>query len=128
MVFTDGIHLIAEDVVELHSFAKSIGLKYCWYHAGARHPHYDLYSGKNAKNRADAQRRAMTMGAVLVPTRTLIKISRRCYFLPETNEEVEDFERRNKWYLEQPLSEATKKLLDKMGKEIIDKISKRKKC
>jgi len=125
MVFTDGIHLIAEDVAELHNFAKSIGLKPCWYHGSSRHPHYDLYSGKIAKNRTDMQRRAMVFGAILVPTRTLIKISRRCYFLPETDEEVEEFERRNKWELSQPMSEKDKEMLDKMGKEIINKLYKK---
>lgn len=120
MVFTDGIHLIAESVAELHLFANDIGLNKCWFHRGARHPHYDLMKHKD--NRWLMLTRALNSGAIKVSTRELIKISRRCYFLPETEEEVKEFEERNKWELSQPLSEETQKRLDEMGENIINRI------
>ena len=67
MVYTDGIHLIADTVEELHTFSASIGLKRCWYSnkRGKHHPHYDLW-GKYLKKSLDN-------GAKLLTTRDLIK-------------------------------------------------------
>mgnify|MGYP000744649331 CR=1 FL=1 len=47
MVYTDGIHLVADSLNELHSFAEEIGLKR-HYFEGVRkgHPHYDLLGNK----------------------------------------------------------------------------------
>lgn len=125
MVFTDGIHLIAEDVAELHRFARSIGLKACWFHSGSRHPHYDLLSGKSPERRRMILERAVEMGAIVVTTRMLVKISRRCYFFPETEEEIEEFERRNKWALSQMPTPEDEERMDRMWREIISRISKK---
>lgn len=36
-------HLVStENEIELHDFAKKIGLKVDWYQRHGRHPHYDL--------------------------------------------------------------------------------------
>jgi hypothetical protein len=35
-------HLTATTVEELHAFAKEAGINRCWFHRGARFPHYDI--------------------------------------------------------------------------------------
>lgn len=44
MVYTDGIHLVADSVEELHAFAAAVGIKRCWFEnrRGKHHPHYDI--------------------------------------------------------------------------------------
>lgn len=43
MIFTDGIHLISDTSLdELHAYAKSVGIKRCWYHSKSAWPHYDI--------------------------------------------------------------------------------------
>ena len=62
-------HLTADTPQELHAFAASIGLKRCWYHSGARHPHYDV---------TDVQRdQAIVSGAIPVGRREIVAIARR---------------------------------------------------
>jgi hypothetical protein len=41
VVYTDKIHLMADSLEELHIFAKSLGLKRCWFQ-NHKYPHYDL--------------------------------------------------------------------------------------
>jgi hypothetical protein len=51
MIYTDMIHLIADDLNELHEFAKNIGLHRNYFHGVRKgHPHYDLTS-KHIKNK-----------------------------------------------------------------------------
>ncbi len=42
MIYTDGVHLVGNDLRELHLFAKSVGLKLSWFQKHLRHPHYDI--------------------------------------------------------------------------------------
>jgi hypothetical protein len=72
MIFTDGIHLVATDNRELHDFAAQIGLKRCWYRSHPVHPHYDLYS-VDGRNRSDAFKRALLLGAKKVSSRDIVK-------------------------------------------------------
>lgn len=51
---------------ELHEFAKKIGLKREWFQDNPKHPHYDLTTNR-------AKFRAIGNGAVLVPSRDLVK-------------------------------------------------------
>lgn len=45
MIYTDGIHLVADRLQELHGFAGIIGLKRCYFEGvKKRHPHYDLWT------------------------------------------------------------------------------------
>lgn len=45
MIYTDGIHLTATTVKELHEFCESVGIKRCWFEGTRKgHPHYDLNS------------------------------------------------------------------------------------
>ena len=43
MVYFDGVHLLADTLDELHSAAKSLGLKPSWFQGEASHPHYDCF-------------------------------------------------------------------------------------
>jgi hypothetical protein len=43
MIYTDGVHMVADSLAELHAFASSIGLKRIYFHGVRKgHPHYDL--------------------------------------------------------------------------------------
>ena len=71
MVYTDGVHLMADDLRELHRFAKSIGLKRSWFQDHPRHPHYDLTSPNKLE-------RAILHGAkFLEPKKLLEKIGEK---------------------------------------------------
>lgn len=35
-------HLAADEIDELHEFAKTISLKRCWFHNRPKFPHYDV--------------------------------------------------------------------------------------
>ena len=48
MVYTDGIHLVADTLDELHAFALKIGLKRDWFQYRG-YPHYDLMGGMTRK-------------------------------------------------------------------------------
>jgi hypothetical protein len=49
MVYTDGLHIVADTEEELHEFAKRIGLKREWFQDHPEHPHYDLLGCMSAK-------------------------------------------------------------------------------
>lgn len=61
-------HVAADSEDELHRFAATIGLKRHFFHASAKHVHYDLAE----ENRA----RAIAAGAVEVTSRELARIAR----------------------------------------------------
>lgn len=74
MVFSDGIHLIATTIDELHEFANKIELNKCYYRnpRKKKHPHYDLMN--------DAiRRKAFKNGAILVNAREIVKLCRKFY-------------------------------------------------
>lgn len=55
----------ADSVAELHAFAASIGIARCWFHRGAKIPHYDVTT---------AQRNAaMRAGAIAVTPRQFVR-------------------------------------------------------
>lgn len=62
-------HLTADSVDELHTFAAAVGIARCWFHRGARHPHYDVT--------ADERLAAIAAGAHAVDARTLVRVARR---------------------------------------------------
>ena len=68
MVYTDGVHLIADTLEELHAFAREMGLKPEWFQQ-KRLQHYDLTTSRAAK-------RAIKLGAVLITSRELVKIAK----------------------------------------------------
>lgn len=76
-VYTDGVHLVADTVDELHQFAKSINLNRCWFMNHKKHPHYDLYISKERRKIAFAD--ALSKGAVEKTDRELVNICKRNY-------------------------------------------------
>lgn len=43
MIYTDGIHMVADSLKELHNFAKRLGIRPHWFEGVKRgHPHYDI--------------------------------------------------------------------------------------
>lgn len=70
MIYTDGIHLVADDLTELHLFALSIGLKRWWYHGFKKgHPHYDL--------RGNKLELALKKGAIKKNSKQIVEISKK---------------------------------------------------
>ncbi len=62
-VYTDGTHLMADTLTELHAFARRIGLKREWFQ-DHRHPHYDLF-GVMAQRAVDAGAKPMSTKTML---------------------------------------------------------------
>ena len=61
-------HMIADDLVELHSMADKLGLKRQWFQDVGDHPHYDLRPSKRIL--------AVTNGAVEISAKELVKLFR----------------------------------------------------
>jgi len=73
MTYTDGVHLVADSLEELHRFARSLGLKACWFQAkgrARRHPHYDLTTAR-------MRSKAIANGARVVTCRKELEIAER---------------------------------------------------
>mgnify|MGYP002814597841 CR=1 FL=1 len=68
VIYTDGIHLVADSIDELHTFAKSIGFKRDWFQWLSL-PHYDITSSTMRK-------RVIKAGAIETDSRTIVKIAR----------------------------------------------------
>lgn len=69
MIYTDGIHLVADTLEELHLFAKQIGLKFEWFQNKKKHPHYDIFNSKLDK--------ALLNGAIFINKRDIINICKK---------------------------------------------------
>lgn len=80
MVYTDGIHLVADSLDELHAFAQKIGLKREWFQDHPKHPHYDIFGIMYNK--------ARKAGAKFVMDRAFIPIKR----IESLDAPYEDFE------------------------------------
>jgi len=67
-VYTDGVHLIADSLDELHAFAKKMRFPKSWFQNKKReHLHYDLTTNRAAY-------RAILFGAIRVDSKELIAI------------------------------------------------------
>lgn len=80
MIYTDGIHLMGDNLAELHLFAKNIGLHLCWFHGVKKdHPHYDVINKKGTllcnSNKQTFLDISLNNGAKKVTTRELIEIN-----------------------------------------------------
>jgi hypothetical protein len=62
-------HLAADTLAELHAFAARVGIRRCWFHNNARHPHYDVTDEQRAA--------AIVAGALEVDERTLVVVAKR---------------------------------------------------
>lgn len=70
MIYFDGVHLSADSLDELHAFAERIGLKRCWFHGRARHPHYDITTPKKAET-------VLKNGASIVTKKQMVEITKK---------------------------------------------------
>ena len=70
-VYTNGIHLVADSLEELHAFAKGLCFPKSWFQNKKReHPHYDLTTSR-------AVARAVWYGAIRISSKELMVIMRR---------------------------------------------------
>lgn len=65
---TDGVHLLADSLSELHEFAKTIGLKRRWFQPTSS-PHYDVWG--------IMKKRAVKAGAKLVHPKIIVEKARK---------------------------------------------------
>ena len=68
MIYTDGVHLVGDDLPELHRFAQSVGLKLNWFQRHRRHPHYDITTPRMFGRILNRNR------VVMVSTKQLLKL------------------------------------------------------
>jgi hypothetical protein len=66
MILTDGVHVVGDNLEELHEFAKRIGLKLAWFQGHPKHPHYDITSKRILDQ-------ALKKGAVLATSKNLVR-------------------------------------------------------
>lgn len=66
MTYTDGKHLVADTIDELHAFALRLGLKREWFQNHLKHPHYDLFGSKVTK--------ARTLGACKISSKDIVHL------------------------------------------------------
>jgi hypothetical protein len=80
MVYTDGVHMIADSLEELHNFARLIHLNKCWfsYSRNGKIPHYDLMKSK--LGRSKMLKEAIVNGARHCSDKELVKIARGEFF------------------------------------------------
>lgn len=64
MIVTDGVHLLADSLSELHEFAEIIGLKREWFQPKSS-PHYDIWGIMKKK--------AIKAGAKLVSIEIIVE-------------------------------------------------------
>ncbi len=62
-------HLLADSLEELHSFAKSIGLKKEWFQGDTKYPHYDMNENR--------RKIAVKKGAIEIDKRTTIEKAKK---------------------------------------------------
>lgn len=97
MLYTDGTHLIADDLNELFKYANSIGLARCWYESHWRHPHFDLVNkkGKPIKSRNGVIPRERVMAderVMKVSDREIVDLCRVRYCFPQNQREKDEWE------------------------------------
>lgn len=68
VVYTDGVHLVADNLDELHRFARGIGLKRIWFQ-DHKTPHYDLTTANKLKTAIEA-------GAVKKTAREILEMTK----------------------------------------------------
>ncbi|MBK0110961.1 MULTISPECIES: DUF4031 domain-containing protein [unclassified Delftia] len=61
-------HLVADNLPELHAFARQLGLRQAWFQASAAYPHYDVT--------VRVRDRALSMGASMGDRQTIIACAR----------------------------------------------------
>lgn len=87
MLYTDGRHLISDNLHELYEYAHRIGLNVEWIHFMGRniHPHFDIYG--NVRRRVLQDENVMQ-----VSCREIVRILKFNYRLPQTEKEMKEWE------------------------------------
>jgi hypothetical protein len=87
MVYTDGNHLVADSLQELYEYADKVGLDRDWMKFMGRtvHPHFDIFGNVKSRVLQDANVKQVTV-------RELVKITKLNYRLPETDDELQEWE------------------------------------
>lgn len=69
-VYTDGVHMVADTIAELHGFALKMGLGRHFFHGVRKgHPHYDLTTPAKLKT-------AVRLGATYTTSRHILTVAR----------------------------------------------------
>ncbi|MDB5192354.1 MAG: hypothetical protein JWQ96_1917 [Segetibacter sp.] len=87
MVYTDGVHLTADSLDELYGYANKLGLNTNWLHFMGRniHPHFDICGNVKRRVLGDKSVKKVTC-------KEIVKLSMLNYRLPETDNEVKEWE------------------------------------
>ncbi len=73
MIYTDGTHLVADTLDELHLFAQdTLGFKPDWFQSGNGLPRYDLTTQRAAA-------RAIEAGAKMIGIKDIVRISKKSF-------------------------------------------------
>lgn len=116
MVYTDGVHLVAESLAELCSYAQKIGLNQEWLQIMGRkiHPHLDICGKVRQRVLADSNVKK-------VSPKEIVKICKLNYRVPETPEEVIEWENHhNKKMEDVPM--PTERDFDRMFSNIMKRV------
>jgi hypothetical protein len=71
MIYVDKVHMVADSIEELHSFAETIGLKRHFFEGVRKgHPHYDLTN-------KIIMAKAIENGATIVGSKKIVEISHK---------------------------------------------------
>lgn len=74
MIYTDGVHLVADSLEELHEFADSIGLKRHFFEGVQKgHPHYDLTNPQIQAKAYENGAEKVSPKVILVKAKALLK-------------------------------------------------------
>jgi hypothetical protein len=87
MLYTDGVHLIADSLHELYEYASKIGLNPEWIHFMGRniHPHFDICGNVRRRVLQDEKIKQ-------VSRREIVRLLKFNYRLPETEQEIKEWE------------------------------------
>lgn len=115
MVYTDGVHLVAESVQELLEYAHKIGLNTQWMHLMGKlvHPHFDICGKVKQRVLADEQVKQ-------VSKKEIVRICKLNFRPPETDEELDEWEAYHTKKIEE-IEMPTKKDFDRMFENILRK-------
>ncbi|WP_207493912.1 DUF4031 domain-containing protein [Aridibaculum aurantiacum] len=87
MLYTDGVHLVADSLDELYAYAEKMKLSWDWLHLGGRnvHPHFDICGHVRQRVLADKE-------VKLVSKKEIVRLSKLNYRPPGTEDEKKEWE------------------------------------